>query len=181
MMRAKTTLKNMVLRAKNAADFAGIMKMANQELCWENDEMMFVTAFMARLDLTTGELVYVNGGHNPPLVQTDGKFCYLQQARKHMMLGINEDEMYEAHSLAMQRGDIIFLYTDGVTEAMNEAEELYSEERLQATLNKQTPKDVKEILAAVRQDVNTYVGDAEQSDDITMLGLKYCGGLDGEL
>jgi sigma-B regulation protein RsbU (phosphoserine phosphatase) len=178
MMRAKTTLKNMVLRAKNAADFAGIMKMANQELCRENDEMMFVTAFMARLDLTTGELVYVNAGHNPPLVQADGKFCYLQQARKHMMLGINEDEMYEAHSLAMQPGDIIFLYTDGVTEAMNEAEELYSEERLQATLNRQTSKDVKEILAAVRQDVNTYAGDAEQSDDITMLGLKFCGSLD---
>jgi sigma-B regulation protein RsbU (phosphoserine phosphatase) len=178
MMRAKTTLKNMVLRAKNAADFADCMKMANRELCRENEEMMFVTAFMARLDLTTGELVYVNGGHNPPLVQADGKFCYLQQARKHMMLGINEDEMYEAHSLAMQPGDIIFLYTDGVTEAMNEAEELYSEERLQATLNRQTSKDVKEILAAVRQDVNTYAGDAEQSDDITMLGLKFCGSLD---
>ena len=178
MMRAKTTLKNMVLRAKNAADFAGIMKMANQELCWENDEMMFVTAFMARLDLTTGELVYVNGGHNPPLVQADGKFCYLQQARKHMMLGINEDEMYEAHSLVMQRGDMIFLYTDGVTEAMNEDGELYSEERLQETLNRQPQKDVGEILAFVRQDVRNYAGGAEQSDDITMLGLKFCGSLD---
>ncbi|MBQ1416134.1 MAG: SpoIIE family protein phosphatase [Selenomonas sp.] len=63
MMRAKTTLKNMVLRAKNAADFADCMKMANRELCRENEELMFVTAFMARLDLTTGDLVYVNGGH----------------------------------------------------------------------------------------------------------------------
>lgn len=175
MMRAKTALKNMVLRSKNTADFAEIMKMANQELCRENDEMMFVTVFMAKLDLTTGELVYVNGGHNAPLVRADGKFFYLKQPRKHMMLGINEAEMYEAHSLVMQRGDMVFLYTDGVTEAMNEAEEEYSEERLQETLNSRPQKDVREMLAAVRQDVRAYAGDAEQSDDITMLGLKFCG------
>ncbi|WP_407399667.1 SpoIIE family protein phosphatase [Anaerovibrio sp.] len=177
MMRAKTALKNMVLRVKNASDFADIMKMANQELCRENDEMMFVTVFIAKLDLTTGEFIYVNGGHNSPLVQSNGEFCYLQQSRKHLMLGINEDEMYEAHSLVLQRGDMIFLYTDGVTEAMNEAGELYSEERLLEILNRKPQKDVRDILAAVRQDVSTYAGNAEQSDDITMLGLKYCGGL----
>ena len=93
------------------------------------------------------------------------------------MLGINEDEMYEAHSLVLQRGDMIFLYTDGVTETMNEAGELYSEERLLEILNRQSQKDVRDILAAVRQDVSTYAGNAEQSDDITMMGLKYCGGL----
>ena len=80
--------------------------------------------------------------------------------------------------MVMQRGDMIFLYTDGVTEAMNEDGELYSEERLQETLNRQPQKDVREILALVRQDVRTYAGDAEQSDDITMLGLKFCGSLD---
>jgi len=175
MMRAKTTLKNMVLMSKHTDDFADIMKMANQELCRENEEMMFVTVFLARLDLTTGELVYVNGGHNSPLVRNKGKFHYLQQARNHMMLGINEGEAYEAHRLVMQPDDMIFLYTDGVTEAMNEAEAIYSEERLQETLNREPERDVREILAAVRQDVSAYAGGAEQSDDITMLGLKYCG------
>lgn len=175
MMRAKTTLKNMVLMSKHTDDFADIMKMANQELCRENEEMMFVTVFLARLDLTTGELVYVNGGHNSPLVRNNGKFQYLQQARNHMMLGINEGEAYEAHRLVMQPDDMIFLYTDGVTEAMNEAGEIYSEERLQETLNREPERDVREILAAVRQDVSAYAGGAEQSDDITMLGLKFCG------
>ena len=69
MMRAKTTLKNLVLMAKDPDDFAAVMTLANQELCRENEEMMFVTVFLAQLDLTTGELIYVNGGHNPPLVQ----------------------------------------------------------------------------------------------------------------
>ena len=91
------------------------------------------------------------------------------------MLGVNEDEVYESHRLVLQQGEMIFLYTDGVTEAMNEAGGMYSEERLQETLNGQGEKNVREILAAVRQDVGAYAGEAEQSDDVTMLGLKFCG------
>ncbi|SHK31852.1 sigma-B regulation protein RsbU (phosphoserine phosphatase) [Selenomonas ruminantium] len=175
MMRAKTTLKNLVLMAQSPDDFAAVMTLANQELCRENEEMMFVTVFIAQLNLVTGELIYVNGGHNPPLVQENGRFRYLQHKKKHMMLGVNEDGLYVSHSLVLQPGDMIFLYTDGVTEAMNEEEDMYSEERLQATLNAQGEKNVKEILAAVRQDVGVYAGAAEQSDDITMLGLKFFG------
>jgi len=175
MMRAKTTLKNLVLMAKAPDDFAAVMMLANQELCRENEEMMFVTVFIAQLDLATGELIYVNGGHNPPLVQENGSFRYLRQKKKHAMLGVNEDEVYESHRLVLQQGEMIFLYTDGVTEAMNEAGGMYSEERLQETLNGQGEKNVREVLAVVRQDVGAYAGKAEQSDDITMLGLKFCG------
>ena len=175
MMRAKTTLKNMVLRAKKSVDLAAVMSLANQELCCENEEMMFVTVFLAQLDLITGELVYVNGGHNSPLVQKNGCFSYLQQERKHMMLGVNEEEPYESHRIMLEPGEMLFLYTDGVTEAMNEAGDIYAEERLLETLNQQRLKDVKDVLAAVRHDVSVYAGKAEQSDDITMLGLKYCG------
>lgn len=175
MMRAKTALKNLVLMAKVPDDFAAVMTLANQELCRENEEMMFVTVFLAQLDLVTGELIYVNGGHNPPLVQENGKFRYLCHKKKHAMLGVNEDEVYESNRLVLQQGEMIFLYTDGVTEAMNEAKEMYSEERLQETLNMQVGKDVREILTAVRKDVGDYAGEAEQSDDITMLGLIYLG------
>ena len=136
---------------------------------------MFVTVFLAQLDLVTGELIYVNGGHNPPLVQENGKFRYLCHKKKHAMLGVYEDEVYESNRLVLQQGEMIFLYTDGVTEAMNEAKEMYSEERLQETLNMQVGKDVREILTAVRKDVGDYAGEAEQSDDITMLGLIYLG------
>ncbi|TYZ24602.1 SpoIIE family protein phosphatase [Selenomonas ruminis] len=175
MMRAKTTLKNLVMMAKDPDDFAAVMMLANQELCRENEELMFVTVFIAQLDLATGELIYVNGGHNQPLVQQAGKFCYLQQQKKHLMLGVNEEEMYESHRWVLQPGEMIFLYTDGVTEAMNEAGEMYSENRLVETLDGQGEKNVREILAAVRQDVGTHAGEAEQSDDITMLGLKFYG------
>ncbi len=175
MMRAKTALKNLVLMAKDPDDFAAVMMLANQELCRENEEMMFVTVFLAQLNLATGELIYVNGGHNPPLVQEKGRFRYLRDKKKHAMLGVNEEEVYESHHLVLQPGEMIFLYTDGVTEAMNEAGDMYSEDRLRATLNGQGEKDVRKILAAVRKDVGAYAGEAEQSDDITMLGLKYCG------
>ena len=92
-----------------------------------------------------------------------------------MMLGVNEEGTYESHRLVLQPGETIFLYTDGVTEAMNEDGGMYSEERLEETLNMQGEKNVREILAAVRQDVGAYAGEAEQSDDITMLGLKFLG------
>ena len=86
-----------------------------------------------------------------------------------------EDWQYASDEVQLTKGDVIFLYTDGVTEAMNEAGDMYSEDRLRATLNGQGEKDVRKILAAVRKDVGAYAGEAEQSDDITMLGLKYCG------
>lgn len=175
MMRAKTTLKNLVLMAREPDDLAGAMTLANRELCRENDEMMFVTVFLAQLDLATGELIYVNGGHNPPLVQENGSFHYLRHKKKNSMLGVYEDVAYESHRLVLQRGEMIFLYTDGVTEAMNEDRKMYSEARLQETLNVHGEKNVRDILAAVRQDVGGFAGKAEQSDDITMLGLKFYG------
>lgn len=126
MMRAKTTLKNLVLMARVPDDFAAVMTLANRELCQDNEEMMFVTVFLAQLDLTTGEM--------------------------------------------------LFLYTDGVTEAMAVDKKLYSEERLQKTLDSIDRKaSVREILAAVRKDISVHAEGAEQSDDITMLGLMYCG------
>ena len=117
-------------------------------------------------------------------LKIEGKFCDFWLPLSHAMFSPSAAAAlvagvfytaYEAHSLVMQRGNMIFLYTDGVTEAMNEDGEFYSEERLQETLNRQPQKDVREILAVVRQEVRNYAGGAEQSDDITMLGVKFCG------
>lgn len=82
MMQAKTTLKNLVLMAQGPDDFAAVIALANQELCRDNEEMMFVTVFLAQLALDTGELIYVNGGHNPPLVRQGGGIC----ARRNIIL-----------------------------------------------------------------------------------------------
>ena len=176
MMRAKTTLKNLVTMANNPDDFAAVMTLANQELCRENETMMFVTVFFAQLDLTTGELIYVNAGHNPPVLSENGNFRYLTQKKKHMMLGVNEDAMYETHRLTISPGDMLFLYTDGVTEAMDSDKNLYSEDRLEKTINNVgVSLSVQEILANVRKDIDAHANGAEQSDDITMLGVKFFG------
>ena len=176
MMRAKTTLKNLVIMANNPDDFAAVMMLVNQELCRENETMMFVTVFFAQLNLTTGELIYVNAGHNSPLVRENGKFRYLVQKKKYLMLGAEEDATYEAHRITLQPNDMLFLYTDGVTEAMNNDKKLYSEERLEETLNHiDGSLSVQEILAEVRKDIDAHADGAEQSDDITMLGVKFLG------
>ena len=176
MMRAKTTLKNLTLMADQDDDFAAIMMRANQELCRENESMMFVTVFFAQLNLVTGELIYVNAGHNTPLVCQDGEFCYLVQKKKHMMMGADEDATYQAHRITLGRNDMLFLYTDGVTEAMDKDKNLYSEGRLLAALNRiDSDASAQEILKAVRTDIYAHADGAEQSDDITMLGVRFFG------
>ena len=127
MMRAKTTLKNLVLMANQTDDVASLMMQANQELCRDNESMMFVTVFIAQLDLTTGELVYVNAGHNPPLVRQNGRFRYLVQKKKYTVFGVDEDATYQVNRLVLRPNDMIYLYTDGVTEAMDKNNNLYTE------------------------------------------------------
>ena len=176
MMRAKTILKNLALMAQSPDDFGPVMTLANRELCQDNEEMMFVTVFIAQIDLSTGEVIYVNGGHNPPLARQGGRFTYLQQPKNsRLVLGVNEFASFEAQRMTLAAGDMLFLYTDGVTEAINKDEELYSEERLEQTLNgMKNETNVREILANVRRDIDDYADGTEQYDDITMLGLMYC-------
>ena len=176
MMRAKTTLKNLVLMAVSPDDFGAIITLANQELCRDNDTMMFVTVFIAQLDLLTGELIYVNAGHTAPCLRENGKFRYMVQKKKYGMLGVKGNVMYETHRLTLHPDDMLFLYTDGVTEAMDKYKKLYSKERLEETLNNiDGGSSVEEFLAEVKKDIETHAEGAEQSDDITMLGVKFLG------
>ncbi|SEH36984.1 SpoIIE family protein phosphatase [Selenomonas sp. KH1T6] len=176
MMRAKTTLKNLMLMATAPDDFGAVMTLANQELCQDNGEMLFVTVFLAQLDLDTGEVIYVNGGHNAPLARQAGKFSYVRHKKKDKMLGMIENLSYETHRLQLSPGDMLFLYTDGVTEAMNKEKKFYTEERLQKVLDNMSGEaSVKEILTEVRGDIDAFADGAEQYDDITMLGVMFCG------
>ena len=175
MMCSKTILKNIALTGVGAMGYDAVMNLANRQLCEDNDEMMFVTVFFGVLDLETGELAYVNAGHNPPLLCHGGEFTYLRMEQKSSMLGAVEDEVYLEHRLTLAPGDMLFLYTDGVTEAMDAQGKQYSERRLCETLNACKEKNVKEILACVREDMAAHVGEAEQSDDITMLGVRFLG------
>ena len=135
---------------------------------------MFVTVFMGMLDIKTGEFVFVNGGHNSPLVyhKSSGNYEYLKVANNFVLGGV-EDIDFKQQSIKLEKGDSIFLYTDGVTEALNTSEELYGDDRLLKCLNcSDKSLSVEELLKFVRADVNAHVNGADQSDDITMLTLK---------
>ena len=175
MMMSKTILKNFVMTMSNPDDFSAVMSLSNNQLCQNNDTMMFVTVFMGMLDLKTGEFIFVNGGHNPPLVyhNSTDSYEYLKIAKNFVLGGI-EDIDFKQQSIKLEKGDKIIMYTDGVTEALNPNNELYGEERLINCLNRSDRNlSVEELLAFVRADVNTHVNGADQSDDITMLTLIF--------
>ena len=180
MVIAKTILKNTALSEGAEADFAEVIRRANRQLCENNEEMLFVTVFFGVLDICTGDFTYVNCGHNPPLLRqgTDGNYVYLRPAKKNLMLGIEEDLSFTQETLRLAPGSVLFCYTDGVTEAMDEAGNVYSENRLQTVLDGIPAVEdmpVADILSSVREDIKTHAGAAEQSDDITMLAVRYTG------
>ena len=147
----------------------------NDRLAEANDEGMFVTVFTGVLDIRNGDFTYVNAGHNPPLLRRNGNFEFLPVAAG-PMLGAMGGMAFPAERLTLSAGDMLFLYTDGVTEAMNEAKEMFTGERLKETLSDRAAgKSSAEVLAAVREAVSAYADGAEQSDDITMLGLVFQG------
>lgn len=169
MMQAKTIIKDL---AESGLELSEVFATANKKLCENNDTGMFVTAWMGILDLKTGLLKFVNAGHNPPLIrQADGEFAYLK-ARSGMVLAGMDGIKYRQNELQLTPGDQVFLYTDGVTEATDKNNQLYGEERLLETVNQNIIKDTKKLCEAVKADVDKFVGEAPQFDDITMLSVE---------
>jgi len=172
MMQAKTLLKSY---AESGMSVEAVFTNANEKLCEGNDAGMFVTAWMGCLNVKTGMLTFANAGHNPPVVKhSDGSFEYLK-TRPGLVLAGMEGIRYRKNELQMHPGDMIYLYTDGVTEAMSTSNELYGETRLLEVLNKNAVSDTQTICDAVKADVDLFVGEAPQFDDITMLCLKFNG------
>jgi len=130
------------------------------------------------LDVATGKFTYVNAGHNPPLVyhRREGRFSYMD-VKRNFVLGGMEEMDYARQEITLEPGDKLFLYTDGVTEALSEEEELYGEARLEMCLNDMDVEntDLSTILDTVQKSLKEHVREAEQSDDITMLALEYKG------
>ena len=172
MMRAKTELKNMMESGANLAD---AFTHGNADLCQGNDAEMFVTAWQGSLDLDTGLVRYVNAGHNHPLVRHgNGKYEMLK-SRVNFVLGGMNGIKYKEQELELQPGDTLFLYTDGVTEATNASNELYGDERLLAVADACEYESMEAFCKAVKEDIDRFVGDAPQFDDITMLAIRYIG------
>ena len=183
MVIAKTILKNFALTMGGGKDLAPLVSCTNDQLCQNNDAMMFVTAFVGLLNIKTGHFTYVNAGHNPPLVyrMKENKFTYMD-VKRNFVLGGMDELSFKGQELTLEPGDKLFLYTDGVTEALNEADELYGEERLIKALNTAGADrlNLQELLATVQKSLALHVGEAAQSDDITMLALSYYGDMTEE-
>ena len=117
-------------------DLAEVFRRVNLELCLDNDAVMFTTAFCGILDLASGELRYTNAGHLPPLLVRPGKAGEWLRIPPGTALGVDEEARYQTATTMLQPGDAVILYTDGVTEAMDADERLYSAERLLATVGR---------------------------------------------
>lgn len=172
MAMTKTLIKS---RAADDRSTASIMTHVNEELSRENPSSMFVTVFAAILDMGTGELTYTNAGHNPPhLKRREGSFESLAE-RHGPIIAAMPGMTYGEKTIRLQHGDILTLYTDGVTEAMDRDNNLFSDERLEKLLDDGKLSNVEQTIEAVLSSISDFAGDAEQSDDITILTLEYRG------
>ena len=169
MMAAKTQLRNH-LEAGLPVDEA--VNSSNHQLCLGNEAGMFVTALVCVIDYETGHVEYVNAGHNPPLLLHDGAWSWLKEVSG-MPLGLFDGIPYDKLELDLGKEDTLYLYTDGVTEAMSADDELFGEDRLEETLSHYVGMNPRSTCVGVRRALTEFTLDAEQSDDITMLSLKY--------
>ena len=169
MMTSKTLIKS---HAESGLPINEVFTQVNAQLCENNEAGMFVTAWMGILDLETGLIRYANAGHNPPVVRRkDGTYEYLKGKANFVLAGM-EGVRYKEQQLQLQQGDEIYLYTDGVTEAHDIQNRLFGEDRLLVSLNQTNGMTVDEICKKVKADVDTFEGEAEQFDDITMLCVR---------
>jgi len=151
---------------------AAVFENVNKKLCENNEMGFFVTAFIGFYNIPTGKFVYVNAGHNPPLLLRDGKSCEFINTTPCIILAFMEDAKYKEEELYLKPGDVLFLYTDGVTEAMSHDKELFGEQRLVDALNENKESPVQELLNAIKGKVDNFADGNEQTDDITMMALK---------
>jgi sigma-B regulation protein RsbU (phosphoserine phosphatase) len=168
MVIAKTLIKNCssCKRPKN------VFESVNKKLCENNETCLFVTAFMGFYNIPTGRFVYVNAGHNPPLIKKRGGSFEFLKTDPCFVLGWMEAAEYKETEITLEKGDALYLYTDGVTEAMDAQKTLFGEQRLVDALNRNRDSSPKDLLSAIKREVDSFSGEAEQADDITMLALK---------
>ncbi len=169
MMNAKTLIKDELMSCHNPAV---TLNRVNAELCRNNSAEMFITAWVGVLDLETGEVMYANAGHNPPVLLPSAQYM---TAKSGPVLAFMDGIEYKQLSFKLAPGDSLFLYTDGVTEATDAKNELFGEERLLTALKAAQTTDASpaKITAVLRMVVTAFVEGMPQADDITMLAIRY--------
>ena len=171
MVKTLTLLREEIMRQE---DLSTAITNTNLKLCQDNDSCMFATVIIGILNVKSGIFNYINAGHNLPLLVEGGNNSKYLKSDKGILLGINENAEYTSSQLQLAKDDVLVLYTDGITEAMNNQYEIYTDERFQKLLTNQknltAASTVEEIITGVKQ----FTGSAPQSDDLTLLVLRYC-------
>lgn len=169
MVIAKTLIKN---RTQLGEAPETVLEEVNSQLCENNEADMFVTVWLGIYEIPTGKLAYANAGHECPAIMRAGGGYELLRESHDFVVGGMEGMTYTGHEIALQAGDKLFLYTDGVPEATNGAEELFGEERMLEALNRCTALSPQDTLTEVKREIDAFVGEADQFDDLTMLSFE---------
>lgn len=170
MMISKTILQSVAMLGNNVSE---ILNRTNEALSTNNQVQMFVTVWLGMLEISTGKLTTANAGHEYPILKrADGKFEFVKDIHG-FVIGGDPDSEYKEYEIQMHAGDKLFVYTDGVTEAIDAEGEMFGTERLLDALNQKGEESPKDIINQVRSSVKGFVKDAEQFDDLTMLCIEY--------
>lgn len=177
MVIAKTLIKNRALMGGSPSE---VLSYANEQLLEGNEAELFVTVWFAILDLNTGKGVAANAGHEHPVVRRKGGEYELIMYRHSPAVATLEGLRFKEHEFELFPGDRLVVYTDGVAEATNSENELYGYDRMLAALNRDQGASLEGTLKGLRADIDEFVGEAPQFDDITMLALEFFGPQDNE-
>lgn len=171
MMTVKTLIKNLTPLGYSSKE---LIKIINNKICENNKHEFFVTMLIGIVNTETGKLSLINCGHNQPLLKKkNGEYKYLS-LNSNIVLGIFEDMEFDICEMQLEEGDILFTYTDGITEAVNEREDMYGEQRLSETLNNiKDEKNIENINKTIKQSIVDFANNTPQSDDITTLIFEY--------
>lgn len=156
-------------------DLSEVVGKVNNLAYERNDEELFVTTWIGKLNLKSGKLSYVNAGHNQPLIMHDSDNFEYMDTRPNLVIGGMDDIRYQEHEIDLNAGDMIFLYTDGITEANDSYSEFYGADRLKEIINKNKNEELGDIIGEINKDIEGFCNNSEQFDDITMLIIKYKG------
>lgn len=172
MMVSKIILQSCAMLGQSPS---GILAKANEALCSNNQEEMFVTAWVGILELSSGKLTASSAGHEYPLIKSPGGLFEVFRDKHGFVIGGFPQAAYEDYELVLEPGSKLFLYTDGLPEATNSEMTMFGLDRVCAALNGAADKHPHEIITSVNNAVAEFVGSAEQFDDLTMLCMQYCG------
>ena len=177
MMVSRVLIKSGLQNGKSPAE---TLASVNNQLCESNYEEFFVTVWLAVLELSTGNGIAANAGHEHPVLRRAGGKYELQVYRHSLAVGVMKDVPFRQHGFHLNPGDSFFVYTDGVPEATDRKSELYGTGRMLEALNRDADAEPDQVLANLTADINRFVDGAEQFDDITMLGFRYRGPVAGD-